>query len=942
MNYFKLNKYSSEQISSECLSARQADPEALVELARRSCFADFNTPFDPEKGFKLLKEARSQDTLILKTLAECCQNGIGTSCDLKQAAAFYLLKANCSFDDLYSISYQIHSARDYGIILDRLTLGQDLFEQNEYGKLEFLLAIKHLIFFFKAERSDYEPYLAKTERYIAELIAKRNIEAYAACIYLDKCLFKQHEPDPDLLEQSSKCSSLGKFCLSAYLADPRHPCRLTEADRCKAVIRLFNEAVELNDPQALQLYFLVNLKKFNLDPETPRFIKRLKTITEHPLLSPLSLLEYFDCLPMFEDNGTPKIKYSLKEIQSFIAGCTEQYYPIDYLSHIEAWDDFIARDFPEFKAFFDHHGLTLNSETEIETEPESAAYLREAYEETEDYAGSQAQTDFDECSIALEEINEGSPFAVKPYRHKTAPVNAAQPDPVKIFSTISNNLKNLASFAASDETDGFKLFCQHTIIDKLKHYDAYLKVNYTSLGPYLIRNAQDEMLNTLAELGEYLGSRVTQFEIIDSNYTDLMYELEHRYKESEAIIIIDHLERLSDLQISKEDKASSSYKRKAEPFDKFLMKLASCGRIIFLLSRNSSMSDVIEDKAVFEAEYNQLTADPQHTIVESFSDLPFADNLDLNSYQNRLENLSYEQKILLRKRLQHKLISENLDCISNEQFKSVCDNLNRLKATSLPPQIFKDNFELIGNRELSRFIKEHIIKPLTTINEEGFVEFPESILLYGKPGTGKTVAMEKLAHYLGFAVFKLNAASLYSSFIHDTSIKINHIFAEARSYAPSVMIIDELDAFMSRRDNLSQSELEEISEFLRLICKAKDNHILIIGTTNRIKAIDEAILREGRISLSFEVKNCSREDIRDLLKLKLTEHNLTYQNNLDNVLRRYTGCSIATIDSIFEDIFTKITPIKDPDAKQNKLNFLLSTHTIRTEDWVINRRIGFI
>jgi len=178
-------------------------------------------------------------------------------------------------------------------------------------------------------------------------------------------------------------------------------------------------------------------------------------------------------------------------------------------------------------------------------------------------------------------------------------------------------------------------------------------------------------------------------------------------------------------------------------------------------------------------------------------------------------------------------------------------------------------FQLSGRKELTEFFNEYVIDLIR--NEERYkklgVSFPSGVVLYGPPGSGKTYAMEKLTDYLGWPLFEVDASTIASPYIHETSKKISQLFDKAIENSPSVLIIDEMDAFLSERNASDhQHRVEEIAEFLRRIPEASSNKVLVVGMTNRIDSIDPAILRRGRFDHILKVDYASAEEIADVIR----------------------------------------------------------------------------
>ncbi|MBN8807821.1 MAG: AAA family ATPase [Sphingomonas sp.] len=183
-------------------------------------------------------------------------------------------------------------------------------------------------------------------------------------------------------------------------------------------------------------------------------------------------------------------------------------------------------------------------------------------------------------------------------------------------------------------------------------------------------------------------------------------------------------------------------------------------------------------------------------------------------------------------------------------------------------------FELPGRPALADFFNEHVIDIVA--DEERYaslgIGFPGGIVLEGPTGCGKTFAVERLIEHLGWPSFHIEASSVASPYIHETSRKVAQVFAEATKAAPAVIVIDEMDAFLASRDTGSQQHhVEEVAEFLRRIPEAAKNRVLVIGMTNQVDAIDPAILRRGRFDHVIHVDHAGRDEVAALLSSLLSE-----------------------------------------------------------------------
>jgi cell division protease FtsH len=186
----------------------------------------------------------------------------------------------------------------------------------------------------------------------------------------------------------------------------------------------------------------------------------------------------------------------------------------------------------------------------------------------------------------------------------------------------------------------------------------------------------------------------------------------------------------------------------------------------------------------------------------------------------------------------------------------------------------KGKYTLAGRPYLENFINEHIVDIIQ--NQERYkalgIDFPSAIILHGPPGCGKTYAIERLVEYLGWPCYNVEASSVASPYIHETSKKIAAVFDKAMENSPAVIVIDEMEAFLAdRQAGIGHHHVEEVAEFLRRIPEAIKNNVLIVAMTNRIEMIDPAILRRGRFDHVIKVDMASEEEVTALLEKLLNE-----------------------------------------------------------------------
>jgi len=254
------------------------------------------------------------------------------------------------------------------------------------------------------------------------------------------------------------------------------------------------------------------------------------------------------------------------------------------------------------------------------------------------------------------------------------------------------------------------------------------------------------------------------------------------------------------------------------------------------------------------------------------------------------------------------------------------------------------SFELPGRPELEAFLNEHVVDIVQ--NRERYralgISFPSAIILHGPPGTGKTFAVERLTDFLGWPSFQVDASSVASPYIHETSRKISQVFEQAMENAPSVLVIDEMEAFLTERDTVGgHHRVEEIAEFLRRIPEATKNDVLIIAMTNRIDMIDEAILRRGRFDHVIKVDYAGEPEMRALLVNLLAAIPLEGDVAVQPLAKQLAGRPLSDAAFIVREAARLAAKAGKDGLDQESLEVAVSSAPRRERDEG-QRRIGFI
>lgn len=125
---------------------------------------------------------------------------------------------------------------------------------------------------------------------------------------------------------------------------------------------------------------------------------------------------------------------------------------------------------------------------------------------------------------------------------------------------------------------------------------------------------------------------------------------------------------------------------------------------------------------------------------------------------------------------------------------------------------------------------------------------PRGIIFYGPPGTGKTHLARAIANEVQARFYYINGPDIVGTLYGETESNLRKMFNEAAHHAPSIIMIDELDALAPKRGETgAHSDTRAVTQLLSLLDGLKKvEGVVVIGTTNRIEAIDTALRRPGR------------------------------------------------------------------------------------------------
>ncbi|MEM0293578.1 MAG: AAA family ATPase [Saccharolobus sp.] len=173
------------------------------------------------------------------------------------------------------------------------------------------------------------------------------------------------------------------------------------------------------------------------------------------------------------------------------------------------------------------------------------------------------------------------------------------------------------------------------------------------------------------------------------------------------------------------------------------------------------------------------------------------------------------------------------------------------------------------------------------------------ILLYGPPGVGKTMMAKALAKTLKVKLIPLSGAEIMYKGYEGAIAAIKEVFNRARENKPAIILLDELDAIASKRNYKNSSEASKIvNQILTEMDGIRSlKEVVVLGTTNRLKAIDPALLRPGRFDKIIHMPLPNKEERLDILRkyIGIEECEKVNCKEISEQTEGYSGADLAAL-----------------------------------------------
>jgi transitional endoplasmic reticulum ATPase len=219
--------------------------------------------------------------------------------------------------------------------------------------------------------------------------------------------------------------------------------------------------------------------------------------------------------------------------------------------------------------------------------------------------------------------------------------------------------------------------------------------------------------------------------------------------------------------------------------------------------------------------------------------------------------------------------------------------------------IVDTTFEDVGGltdqiRALREFVELPLIFP--QVYRQLGIMAPRGVIFFGAPGTGKTLLARSVANEINAEFFYINGPEVVGTFSGQTEENLRRIFGEAAFKTPSLIFIDELDAIApARRTATTLSDSRAVTQLLALMDGLKRAEgVMVIGTTNRIEAIDPALRRAGRFDQEIYFPSPTARAREDILRvhtrdMPMTEDALAAMPEIARQAYGYVGADLMEL-----------------------------------------------
>jgi len=249
----------------------------------------------------------------------------------------------------------------------------------------------------------------------------------------------------------------------------------------------------------------------------------------------------------------------------------------------------------------------------------------------------------------------------------------------------------------------------------------------------------------------------------------------------------------------------------------------------------------------------------------------------------------------------HRHSSAVVDVLPPEADSSV----TMMQITEKPDVSYAD----IGGLDIQKQeLKEAVELPLThhELYTQIGIDPPRGVLMWGPPGTGKTMMAKAVAHHTTASFIRVVGSEFVQKYLGEGPRMVRDVFRLAKENAPSIIFIDEVDAIATKRFDAQHGADREVQRILLELLNQMDGfdqtvNVKVIMATNRHDTLDPALLRPGRLDRKIEFPLPDRRQKRLIFQVCTQQMNLSDEIDLEDYVQRPEKLSAAEITAICQE-----------------------------------------